>query len=166
MPDPTPLQSALARTLTPLDRVVADFKTRTDLGKDQATALSTLGAFRQAILVVQANTPPEADALKAVSSQAEAKVLPLLHETSVANLRMAGMGQLNTARTLTPEVAKSQAANLGTLTDAVQALLAQIAAAAGPSMPGADVPVPNWKSFSAGELRADLPQPGVSAGET
>lgn len=161
MPKSAELTAAVAACLEAVPKVVSDLQGRPDYGTSQKQAVATLDAFKQSLLTLRASEDPDSQQLDGLCGEAGDTVLPLLGQLIADNTAMSKMGQLNTGRTITPEMALAHNTNLAKLQDATQGLVAVLSAQDSGGPPPASPP--DWDSYAPEQIADELPAPGAPA---
>lgn len=144
MPQSTELSQVIQTILAALAPVIGDLQTRPDYVKDEKLRLdaTTLTGFKQSLLNYQSSSSQTTEQTVALGNEALKIHTPLLTRLFDNNAALSRMGQLNTNRTIPPNVAQASNVNINKLQDALQVLIAQTnTSSSGGTKPGAEAKI-------------------------
>ncbi len=124
------LSSNLNTVQTQVPKVIKNLHSRADYAKNQLVqkVASLLADYDTALKAFAAKKSPTNIECAALQSQITSDILPQISSLFDQNVAMAKMGQLNTARTIMPKVAKAENRLLTELKEACEHLVAALGA--------------------------------------
>lgn len=128
--------TAIQSTLAQIRKVVKDLQARPDYGPGQKASVEELNDYALLLKKFEAHSAPPLTLTKEIQTESVSNMLPLVGGLIDDNVKITKMGQLSTARTITPTMAKAHNIDL----EALQADIRQIAVQpdAGSSSSGQD----------------------------
>ena len=139
--------------------VIADIQARPDYsGSGQLKAMvSQLRTFSQHVLNNETNGT--AQTYQELRAEALQRIVPEVHKLMDANIEMAGLGQLNTARKVQPSVLQSQNKTLQTLLNALEMMIALI------GVPSSTSQSSGTGAHPSGTEAAGKPEPAIPSAD-
>lgn len=117
--------TVIQATLNQIQKVIKDLQARPDYGPGQKASVDELNDYALLLQKFEAESAPPLSLTEEIQTESVSTMLPLVGGLIDDNIKITKMGQLSTARTITPTMAKAHNIDLETLQSDIQQIAVQ-----------------------------------------